>query len=1039
MTKQPLPSCAENRAYKAQSLTAFSGFNLVGVRTNLEELLNQIGRNDLFAEYTKHDISHIDKLLGMLDWIIPKDTTKAMTPIDWMLVVLSIYFHDAGLVVTKTEFERRDESDFPRFREEILGDSRPSQFQERARSLDGAAQELFLYQEFVRVHHAERIRCWISGDTCDRFGVASEASALVSQLLGSLDDDFKRDLAMICKSHHDDDLNDLRKYNPRRAYGSTQSEIANLQYAAILLRTVDLLHVTKDRTPSVAFALATPTDPKSLEEWAKQMSTVAVSYAPPRDQYGNVKNDQAPDTIQVSATFKDPLGYFALTEYLHYAEGQLRRSYEWAEQTAARESIKYQFPWRKIDTTQVTALGFVSEQFRFELDRSKILNLLTGHTLYSNSEVVARELIQNSLDAIRLQKEISGAAGEIAIHLDTQKRELTFDDNGTGMTQKIIEEHFFNVGSSRYRDESFKKMYPHFAAISRFGIGILSVFMVSDEIEVITKPAEESDVRNISIRSLTGKYLIRILKPGDLRVPNLMKKHGTRVQLKLRPGVAVPDIRRIADFWIQIPECAVTVTTDCNPPVCIGRSSPKEILEEFLSRSGCKMYGDEADLQSTVFKIEEKQRNGLIMAYALRWQPAYANWSFAGPADLNVAGPVNIPSAVCIQGVRVETTAPGFAAPIVLAISNMSGERSPATNVARSNIESGPLTDEMFDSIYAIYLDHVTREIEDMVSTRNQSPSLAVSEGRYLLAALQGDLGASQCPKANELFRSRLIKMPLLTLDSGETRSLVSIEQLKQRGGFWTVESGANKSAEEFLRKVPTNASLFQLAAMSGSSLLTNEGDVLGGYADNRRVKDLVISEFEVDRIELQDAKRQANLHWRPRKERQMWKGILPKREEKRQKVEQLMQSTGRYGVAHGVRYRAMVLQESDDVMITGASARSGLAGSAQTYIFKGNGLHELLSESHQGLETGKATEAEFALVLLVINLFLSEGWMTNATNRARMFRQFQQQIGQQSASELRVSAELQELIDGEKYSIFDPLRGDRFNLWHLSGVDYFD
>jgi molecular chaperone HtpG len=273
------------------------------------------------------------------------------------------------------------------------------------------------------------------------------------------------------------------------------------------------------------------------------MSVVSVRKSPPRDENGVVDPKAIPDTVAVSGTFHDPLGFFSLTEYLSYAEKQLKLSYHWADQTNVREALEFAFPWKKIDSSQVRAIGFESKQFAFELDKPKILKLLTGHTLYSDSNVVVRELVQNSLDATRLQTHISGSSGEIALHLDSAKRLLTVDDNGTGMTQRIIEDHFLNVGSSRYQDESFRKQYPRFSAISRFGIGILSTFMISDEIEVVTKSALDSKARNISIRSINGRYLIRLLDPSHADVPSMAREHGTRLQLKLRAGVPLPDLR----------------------------------------------------------------------------------------------------------------------------------------------------------------------------------------------------------------------------------------------------------------------------------------------------------------------------------------------------------------------------------------------------------------------------------------------------------------------------------------------------------------
>lgn len=487
-----LSSKAETIAAKSQELQSFSRFNLLGVKQGLEEFLNHFGRDGIFREYTKHDLSHIDTLLRMLDWVVVPESAEAMTVVDWMLAVLAIYFHDAGLVVTKEEFGNREKTAFPEFKASILGSAQPTAYKERVEALDPDERERFLYQEFVRTHHAERIKHWIEGRGDESLGVAPTTASVVGELLANIDANFRTDLAIVCESHHLDDLNDLNKYNPRRAYGSDTRETANLQFAAILLRTVDLLHVTKDRTPSLAFSLIAPSDPKSIEEWHKQMEVVAVRMAPPRDDKGNVDTKATSDTIAVSATFRDPLGFFSLTDYLHYAETQLRRSSQWAEQAAAKEASQFRFPWRKIDSAQVRAVGFESRQFAFELDKPRILKLLTGHTLYNNSDVVVRELAQNSLDATRLQKTKTGGPGEISISLNTATRTLTVDDNGTGMTQTVIEQHFLNVGNSLYDDDGFRKKYPTFSAISRFGIGILSIFMISDEIEVITKRRKKS-------------------------------------------------------------------------------------------------------------------------------------------------------------------------------------------------------------------------------------------------------------------------------------------------------------------------------------------------------------------------------------------------------------------------------------------------------------------------------------------------------------------------------------------------------------------
>ena len=92
----------------------FSRFSLPGVKEQIAQMLSMIGRVDgLFSTYTAHDISHVDSMLGMIEWLIPSSTAAVLTPTDWLMMVLSVYFHDLGLVVTADEYRTRSSnSDF---------------------------------------------------------------------------------------------------------------------------------------------------------------------------------------------------------------------------------------------------------------------------------------------------------------------------------------------------------------------------------------------------------------------------------------------------------------------------------------------------------------------------------------------------------------------------------------------------------------------------------------------------------------------------------------------------------------------------------------------------------------------------------------------------------------------------------------------------------------------------------------------------------------------------------------------------------------
>ena len=113
-----LKTYAEEMALEACSLDAFASINLLDIKKKITEMLSLIGRGDIFDEYTKHDISHIDKMLLSLEFLIPDETKSLMTKADWLLITLSFYFHDLGMLVTKDEYVNREQSrDFCEFRE----------------------------------------------------------------------------------------------------------------------------------------------------------------------------------------------------------------------------------------------------------------------------------------------------------------------------------------------------------------------------------------------------------------------------------------------------------------------------------------------------------------------------------------------------------------------------------------------------------------------------------------------------------------------------------------------------------------------------------------------------------------------------------------------------------------------------------------------------------------------------------------------------------------------------------------------------------
>ena len=152
-----------------------------------------------------------------------------------------------------------------------------------------------------------------------------------------------------------------------------------------------------------------------------------------------------------------------------------------------------------------------------------MIDLLMGTELYGNPEVALRELIQNSKDAclLRNAQEIKWGnpkyEPEITVKYYSENGEdiLEVTDNGTGMDQDIIDNYYSRVGSSFYKSTEFYTLKSEtnadFTPTSRFGIGVLSCFMVADILIVDTKrkkgPEIFGEAINISVEGQESIFL----------------------------------------------------------------------------------------------------------------------------------------------------------------------------------------------------------------------------------------------------------------------------------------------------------------------------------------------------------------------------------------------------------------------------------------------------------------------------------------------------------------------------------------------------
>lgn len=850
---QSIDSFAEKKAQKCLTYSFCSSLNLQNIKDKIACMLNHIGDNGMFAEYTMHDISHVDGMLNLLDKIIPEKTKDEMTPADWLMTVLAIYFHDLGMHIPQGEYDKREsDSEFQRTKEEMLKNPEVKSYVD---SLQDDQGEKFLYQEYVRKNHGRRICDWITN--CDKKD--QEPYKMISGMLSELDTTFRSDLAQICQSHQQDELPAHLK-SVDEAYGSSANEKVNLLYASVLLRSADILHMTHDRTPDVEFRIISPQNKISIIEWAKQRAVRSVDVHYERDDNDVVDRSIPPYRFEIQAKFTDDKGYFSFKSFVEYAISELKRCHQWCEDSRIANSNNYYYPWTDIDTSRVLAEGFEKNKLKFEIDQQNILRLLTGHTLYNDSTVVLRELVQNAMDAGKLQdnneKTGSPYKSKVEISWDSSNRILRVADNATGMDTEAIKNYLLKVGASKYQSEAFKKEYPDFHSISRFGIGLLTCFMISDEVDIYTLDDKENQCHLLKIRNLNGEYLMR----NDADPSHILEeKHGTTFELKVRPEIQMNDIEKQICQWIVIPFSEVTLSIGGAAPIKVGFSQVKDAVEAFASR----LNG--VDLSSGKYRVVQYSRDGIDVAFLQRLNTTMKVWQFYQYQESEYLA--DAPIGISIEGIKVVSETPGLMGRPYLVLANCIGNDAPTTNVARNDLEGGQLLERMYQSIYEMYIESFTSQLDDLQSQYNLT--WATSEINYLINLFYHFKPFSRFERS-DILCNVLKKATCNPIDDGKEVKLISIDDLPAK--ISTLDSQAFTSAVSLLKDVnkADKTALGLLSELEGTTSVSDT--ILMSDAMASCNYDLFLEEYEVKTIHADESIRRIKFSWK--RNSGIWKHI---------------------------------------------------------------------------------------------------------------------------------------------------------------------
>ncbi len=227
--------------------------------------------------------------------------------------------------------------------------------------------------------------------------------------------------------------------------------------------------------------------------------------------------------------------------------------------------------------------------FEFKAEIQQLLNILV-HSLYTEREIFLRELLSNASDALnRVQFEMltnhdlldPDAELAIRIEVDEEAKTLIVSDTGIGMTRDEIAQDLGTIahsGAAAFLQQLQQEQRPSVELIGQFGVGFYSVFMVAEQVRVLSRSYQPEAE---AVEWISDGGTSYHLGPAD------KADRGTRIEVKLKEDAAefvapwrLEQIVRKHSDYVAFPIYIGDRAEPVNRQTALWRQSPQEVTDE---------------------------------------------------------------------------------------------------------------------------------------------------------------------------------------------------------------------------------------------------------------------------------------------------------------------------------------------------------------------------------------------------------------------------------------------------------------------------
>jgi hypothetical protein len=522
-----------------------------------------------FQDYTDHGISHIKNVLKTCEFLISPGAWEVFTREDAAALVIGVIGHDLGMLIDIDGFrfliENDQELQLPHSITRKPWKDLWIDFELEVKRFDGSSlMNLFgspdpVKESDLNLNSLTNKGIKAIGELIRRnhhilayeiimFGFPSGNGRI---LLFNNVPDYLKEMAAVLSLSHGVSLRDAinllikKEKNCHRAYRNIHPS-----FLMVLIRISDYLDIDSGRAPSSILSAKSLKSPISKREWWAHKSIVEChSYGDDPECLQVVLSSENLPNAETFCVVKDKLS--GIQTELDYSWAVLGEVYgRFAPLNKLSINIR-RINSNLNEEATISKLSFIPHRIKLETARADLLKLLIEPLYGDRPEIGVRELLQNAFDSIR---ELEFLSSQKPLDVKEEEREeldsdvvlsiekengsywVVIADRGIGMTWETVQKYYLTAGASFRQSDAWKKLFTDSSGSSqvlragRFGIGVLSAFMIGERVQVST--------RHIGVPASKGVQFEFGIDDTNIELKWITKNAGTTVKIETTKQIA---------------------------------------------------------------------------------------------------------------------------------------------------------------------------------------------------------------------------------------------------------------------------------------------------------------------------------------------------------------------------------------------------------------------------------------------------------------------------------------------------------------------